>query len=152
MKHALCTIILKYTLSPQQVIVWDVDHGASGEWITTPRHVLVAHTAPVRCVAKATAGQDCHVVVSSSENGEMFVWDTVDGRVIESKRYPQFVHTSIQAYRTPDSQHVKLFCCGFYEEIMVVEPFSLEILFRLSSRLNSDWVSVKYHYIICENT
>ena len=49
--------------------------------------MLVAHTAPVKCVAKATAGQDCHVVVSSSENGEMFVWDTVDGRVIESKRY-----------------------------------------------------------------
>ena len=89
---------------PEQVIVWDVDYGANGEWITTPRHVLVAHTAPVKCVAKATAGQDCHIVVSSSENGEMFVWDTVDGRVIESKRYPQFVHTSIQAYRTPDSQ------------------------------------------------
>ena len=79
-----------------QVIVWDVDYGAGGEWMTTPRHVLVAHTAPVRCVTKATAGQDCHTVVSSSENGEMFVWDTVDGRVIESKKYPQFVHTSIQ--------------------------------------------------------
>ena len=61
-------------------------------------------------------------------------------------RYPQFVHTSIQAYRTPDSQLVKLFCCGFYEEIMVVEPFSLEVLFRLSSRLNSDWISA-FHVI-----
>ena len=71
--------------------MWDVDFGAKGEWITTPRHVLVAHTAPVKCVTKATAGQDCHVVVSSSENGEMFVWDTVDGRVIESKRY-DFAH------------------------------------------------------------
>ena len=61
-------------------------------------------------------------------------------------RYPQFVHTSIQAYRTPDSQLVKLFCCGFYEEIMVVDPFSLEVLFRLSSRLNSDWISA-FHVI-----
>ena len=43
-------------------------------------------------------------------------------------------------------QNVKLFCCGFYEEIMVVEPFSLEVLFRLSSRLNSDWISA-FHVI-----
>ena len=56
------------------------------------------------------------------------------------------LHTTTQAYRTPDSQHVKLFCCGFYEEIMVVEPFSLEILFRLSSRINSDWISA-FHVI-----
>ena len=54
--------------------------------------------------------------------------------------------TTTQAYRTPDSQLVKLFCCGFYEEIMVVDPFSLEILFRLSSRINSDWISA-FHVI-----
>ena len=78
-----------------QVLLWEVD--ASGQtWVVTPRHMLVGHTAPVRCVAKASAGQDCHHIVTTSENGEMFAWDTVDGRALESRRYPNKVHTTIQ--------------------------------------------------------
>jgi hypothetical protein len=34
---------------------------------------------------------------------------------------------------------VKLYCCGFYEEIVVMDPFALTILFQLSSRQNPDW-------------
>jgi hypothetical protein len=34
---------------------------------------------------------------------------------------------------------VKLYCCGFYEEIVVMDPFALTILFQLSSRHNPDW-------------
>ncbi len=122
-----------------QVILWEVEAGHG--WDVTPRHMLVGHTAPVRCVAKASSGQDCHHVVTSSESGEMFTWDTVDGRAVESRRRASHVHTSMQAYRTPDSSVVKLFCCGFYEEIVVMEPFSLEVLFSLSSRMSPDWVS-----------
>lgn len=70
--------------------------GGGGEWGLTPRHLLVGHTAPVKCIAKASSGQDCHQIVSSSENGEMFTWDTVDGRVIESKKYSHHVHTTMQ--------------------------------------------------------
>ena len=51
------------------------------------------------------------------------------------------MHTSIQAYRTPDSSMVRLFCCGFYQEIVVLDPFTLEPLFELSSRINPDWIS-----------
>ena len=101
-----------------QVLLWevDVDRGGGGggaaqaesedanhqprrppPWTVTPRHMLVGHTAPVRCVAKASAGQDCHHIVTTSENGEMFTWDTVDGRALESRRYPNHVHTTIQA-------------------------------------------------------
>ncbi len=129
--------------SDGQVVLWEVDASRppGQQWDVTPRHMLVGHTAPVRCVAKASSGQDCHHVVTSSENGEMFTWDTVDGRAVEARRYSAHVHTSIQAYRTPDSSVVKLFCCGFYEEIVVMEPFSLEILFQLSSRMSPDWVS-----------
>ena len=32
-----------------------------------------------RCIAKASPGTDCHHVVTSSDCGEMFLWDTVDG-------------------------------------------------------------------------
>ena len=43
--------------------------------------------------------------------------------------------------RVPDSNMVKLFCCGYYEEVCVMDPYSLEILFQLSSRINPDWIS-----------
>ena len=128
-----------------QIVLWEVDASpadtSNSEWSVVPRHLLVGHTSPVKCVAKASSGQDCHHIVTSAENGEMFTWDTVDGRAVEAKRYPNNVHTNMQADRTPDSAVVKLFCAGFYEEILVMEPFSLDILFQLGSRMNPDWVS-----------
>ena len=126
--------------SDGQILLWEVD-ATTSSWQVVPRHLLVGHTAPVKCIAKASPGQEGHHIVSSSENGEMFTWDTVDGRAVESKRLGNHVHTTMQAYRTPDTAQVKLFCCGFYEEIVVMEPFSLEILFQLSSRINPDWIS-----------
>ena len=56
----------------------------------------MGHTAPVKCIAKATAGSEAHHVVTSSENGEMFAWDTVDGRCLENRKHPGYIHTSIQ--------------------------------------------------------
>ena len=86
--------------SDGQVILWEVDlTPGNGDWKLTPRHMLMGHTATVKCIAKATAGTDTHHVVTSSENGEMFSWDTIDGRCIESKKHPGLVHTTIQAYK-----------------------------------------------------
>jgi len=121
-----------------QVIIWQLD--STDRWNFTPRHMLIGHTAPVKCIAKASPGVDCHHIVTSSESGEMSTWDTVDGACLESKKISQ-VHSSIQAYRVPDSNMVKLFCCGYYEEVCVMDPYSLEILFQLSSRINPDWIS-----------
>ena len=63
----------------------------------------MGHTAPVKCIAKATAGTEAHHVVTSSENGEMFSWDTIDGRCIETKKHPGLVHTSIQVRKTRET-------------------------------------------------
>ena len=96
--------------SDGQILLWEVDNNnnnnsrnnngngnnSGDKWGLTPRHLLVGHTAPVKCIAKAGSGQDCHQIVSSSENGEMFTWDTVDGRVIESKKYSHHIHTTMQ--------------------------------------------------------
>ena len=84
--------------SDGQVILWEVDPSTQTEssWNLTPRHLLMGHTAPVKCIAKATAGTEAHHVVTSSENGEMFSWDTIDGRCIENRKHPGLVHTSIQ--------------------------------------------------------
>lgn len=35
----------------------------------------------------------------------------------------------------------RLFCNGYYAEILIMDPFSLEVLFSLASRVNPDWIS-----------
>lgn len=42
------------------------------------------------------------------------------------------------------SEDVKLFCNGYYAEILIMDPFSLEIIFTLSSREKSDWISALF--------
>ncbi|XP_023324405.1 WD repeat-containing protein 7 isoform X4 [Eurytemora carolleeae] len=121
-----------------QIIIWALDN--TDTWKLNPRHMLIGHTSLVRCIAKASPGTDCHHIVSSSDNGEMSLWDTVDGQCIDSKKL-NFIHTNIQAYRVPDSSVVKLFCCGFYEEVLVMDPYSLTVTFTLNSRINPDWIA-----------
>lgn len=101
---------------------------------------LVGHTAPVLCLSRASIIQDNNFLVSSSENGEMCTWDLIDGKCRESIKLPQ-VHTSIQAYHMSNCDDIRLFCIGYYAEIMVMDPFSLEVLFCLSSKVNPDWIS-----------
>lgn len=40
-----------------------------------------------------------------------------------------------------NSEDLRLFCNGYYAEILIMDPFSLEILFSLSSKMNPDWIS-----------
>ncbi|XP_049847123.1 WD repeat-containing protein 7 isoform X2 [Schistocerca gregaria] len=105
-----------------------------------PRCLLVGHTAPVLCLAKASVVLDNNYIVSSSESGEMCCWDLVDGKCREVVKLAH-VHTTIQAYHMSGCDDVRLFCNGYYSEILVMDPFSLEILFTLSSRVNPDWIS-----------
>lgn len=106
----------------------------------TPRCLLVGHTAPVLCLSRASIVQDNNFLVSSSENGEMCTWDLVDGKCKENVKLPQ-VHTSIQAYHMSNCDDIRLFCNGYYAEILVMDPFSLEIIFSLSSKVKPDWIS-----------
>uniref|UniRef100_A0A0K2TM39 WD repeat-containing protein 7 n=1 Tax=Lepeophtheirus salmonis TaxID=72036 RepID=A0A0K2TM39_LEPSM len=115
-----------------EIILWDMDHN----WNLTPRHLLVGHSSGIRCLTKT--GQ---YLVSASENGELNLWDPVDGSCIESKKYPHLVHSWVQSYRSPANNRVKLFSCGLYEEIVAFDSTSLEVLFQLSSRVNPDWIS-----------
>lgn len=106
----------------------------------TPRCLLVGHTAPILCISKASITQDNNYIVSSSEAGEMCTWDLVDGKCKETVKLPQ-VHTNMQAYHMCNCEDVRLFCNGYYPEILVMDPFNLEILFMLSSKQNPDWIS-----------
>lgn len=48
-------------------------------------------------------------------------------------------------------EDLRLFCNGYYAEILIMDPFSLEILFSLSSKVNPDWISalhVRHTFLI----
>uniref|UniRef100_A0A2A4JZ52 WD repeat-containing protein 7 n=1 Tax=Heliothis virescens TaxID=7102 RepID=A0A2A4JZ52_HELVI len=120
-----------------QICIWQVD---PDNLKMTPRCLLVGHTAPVTCLSRASIIQDNNFIVSSSEAGEMCTWDLVDGKCRESVKLSQ-IHTNIQAYHMCNSEDLRLFCNGYYAEILIMDPFSLEILFSLSSKMNPDWIS-----------
>ncbi|XP_067003219.2 WD repeat-containing protein 7 isoform X2 [Anabrus simplex] len=120
-----------------QICLWQVDPDTLK---MTPRCLLVGHTGPVLCLSKASILLDNNYIVSSSESGEMCTWDLVDGKCRELVKLP-YVHTNIQAYHMCGADDVRLFCNGYYAEVLVMDPFSLEILFMLSSRVNPDWIS-----------
>uniref|UniRef100_A0A1Y1K5S4 WD repeat-containing protein 7 n=1 Tax=Photinus pyralis TaxID=7054 RepID=A0A1Y1K5S4_PHOPY len=120
-----------------QICLWQVDPDSIK---MTPRCLLVGHTAPVLCISKASIIQDNNYIVSSSEAGEMCTWDLVDGKCREVVKLPQ-VHTNMQAYHMCNCEDVRLFCNGYYPEVLIMDPFSLEILFALSSKVNPDWIS-----------
>ncbi|PNF24264.1 WD repeat-containing protein 7, partial [Cryptotermes secundus] len=120
-----------------QICLWQVDPDTLK---MTPRCLLVGHTAPVLCLSKASIVLDNNFIVSSSESGEMCTWDLVDGKCREVVKLP-YIHTSIQAYHMCGCDDVRLFCNGYYAEVLVMDPFSLEIVFTLASRVNPDWIS-----------
>ncbi|XP_077293336.1 WD repeat-containing protein Rbcn-3B isoform X4 [Arctopsyche grandis] len=117
-----------------QICIWQVDPDTLK---MTPRCLLVGHSAPVLCLSRAS---DNNFIVSSSEAGEMCTWDLIDGKCREHVKLPQ-VHTNIQAYHMCNSDDLRLFCNGYYAEILIMDPFSLEILFSLSSKVHPDWIS-----------
>lgn len=106
----------------------------------TPRYLLIGHTTSVLCISKASILPDYNYIVSSSESGEMCLWDLVDGKCMETVKIPQ-VHTNLQAYQMSGCDDIRLFCNGYYVEILIMDPFSLEILFSLTSKVNPDWIS-----------
>ncbi|BES88908.1 WD repeat-containing protein 7-like [Nesidiocoris tenuis] len=120
-----------------QICLWQVEPESLK---MIPRCLLVGHTAPILCLSKASVVQDNNYVVSSTESGEMCTWDLVDGKCRELVKLP-YVHTSMQAYHMEGTEDVRLFCNGYYADILIMDPFSLEIIYTLSSRVSPDWIS-----------
>lgn len=42
------------------------------------------------------------------------------------------------------TEDIRLFCNGYYAEVIIMNPFTLEIIFSLSSRVSPDWISALY--------
>ncbi|XP_057328000.1 WD repeat-containing protein 7 isoform X8 [Microplitis mediator] len=119
------------------ICLWQVDPETLK---MTPRCLLVGHTGSVMCLSRASDVLELDYIVSCSENGEMCTWDLVNGNCRENVKIA-YVHTQMFAYVSTGSDKVSLFCSGYYPEVLVMDPFSLEILYTLSSRVNPDWIS-----------
>ncbi|XP_011310240.1 WD repeat-containing protein 7 isoform X6 [Fopius arisanus] len=120
-----------------QICLWQVDPDTLK---MTPRCLLVGHTAPIMCLSRASVIMEQNYIVSSSESGEMCTWDLVDGKCREAVKLNN-IHTQMLPYVSAGGEDVRLFCSGYYPEVLVMDPFSLEVLFTLSSRVNPDWIS-----------
>ncbi|GFQ73668.1 WD repeat-containing protein 7 [Trichonephila clavata] len=119
-----------------RICVWDFKDKQK----IIPRCLLFGHTAPVLCLSHGSVGSDSTLLVSSSEAGEMSLWDITDGRCLETAKLP-YIHTAIHSYQMSGSNDVRLFCNGYYAEILVMDVLTLDVLFTLSSRVNPDWIS-----------
>ncbi|XP_035210198.1 WD repeat-containing protein 7-like isoform X2 [Stegodyphus dumicola] len=122
-----------------RICVWDVSDNLK----IVPRCLLFGHTAPVLCLTYGSIATDSTLLVSSSEAGEMSLWDLTDGRCLESAKLP-YIHTSIHSYHMLGTNDVRLFCNGYYAEILVLDVLTFDILFTLSSRVNPDWISAMH--------
>lgn len=69
----------------------------------------------------------------------MCLWNTEDGRCLESSK-TNYTHTSIQTFQVSERE-CRIYCIGYYSEILVIDPRTFEIHYRLTSTIEPDWIS-----------
>lgn len=119
-----------------QICIWDVEHDPVLS--IAPRCMIFGHTQPVLCIADGDFSTK-NTFVTSSSTGEMCLWDVDDGQCLETKK-TQYTHTYMQSFKVTQKD-CRLFCVGYYAEILVIDSKTFAIKFRLSSKDNPDWIS-----------
>ncbi|KAK0414604.1 hypothetical protein QR680_011521 [Steinernema hermaphroditum] len=122
------------------LIQWTVDE--QRRWIQ-PKMMMVAHQASISCISATGFLPTSTCYVSASVDGHVCLWDSVDGRSVDSA-HTGYIHRRIvpHSYRISKNQsHVRLLCTGDYSEILVMDAQDLSIQFTLSSRVEPDWIS-----------
>lgn len=119
-----------------QICIWELEH--SPILSITPRAIIFGHTAPILCIADGDFVNK-NTIVTSCDTGEMCLWNVDDGQCLETKN-TQYTHTFMQSFKV-NSKECRLFCIGHYAEILVIDPKTFSIRFRLSSKENPDWIT-----------
>lgn len=119
-----------------QICIWDVEQDPILS--ITPRCMIFGHTVSVLCIADGDFLTN-NTIVTSSDNGEMCLWNVDDGQCLETKK-TQHIHTFMQSFKV-STKDCRLFCVGHYAEILVMDPKTFNIQFRLSSKEQPDWVT-----------
>ncbi|MFH4974008.1 hypothetical protein AB6A40_000717 [Gnathostoma spinigerum] len=120
-----------------EVIIWDVTE--KGELVA--RMMLIGHDASITCLSPTGVTVSSTRFVSASSDGQLNLWDSTDGRSVDSVLSP-YIHRSITPYCVHGSSpySCRLYCIGDYAEIIVLDPQDLNTLFTLSSRVEPDWI------------
>ncbi|XP_041325093.1 WD repeat-containing protein 72 [Pyrgilauda ruficollis] len=121
-----------------QICLWDL----SSDLQISSKEILFGHTASVTCLAKAREFEKQPYVVSATENGEMCVWNVTSGQCIVNAKLP-YRHTAIHYYHCSFRMTGEgwLLCCGEYQDVLIIDAKTLDVLHTLSSSQSSDWIN-----------
>ncbi|XP_055517056.1 WD repeat-containing protein 72-like isoform X2 [Leucoraja erinacea] len=141
--HSICALMLTddqrtiVTGSREgQICLWNL----SPDFRIQPRVLLFGHTTSITSLGKASEKQP--YIVSAAENGEMCLWNVTSGQCIEQTKLP-FTHTAIYYYYRSFRMSGEgwLLCCGQYQDVLVIDARTLELLHALASSATPDWIS-----------
>jgi WD repeat-containing protein 7 len=107
---------------------------------------MIGHTSIVNCLAKAGSNKEEEYLVSSSENGEMKLWEINQKKCVENIKMSNTIHKNIYSSKV-NGKYTRLFCIGNYTDVLVMDPISLDILYTLVSREQHQWINA-----LCINT
>ncbi|VDN07727.1 unnamed protein product [Thelazia callipaeda] len=104
--------------------------------------MMIGHENSITALSATDSAENLTRFVSASADGQLTLWDGVDGRSIDSI-FTTYIHRRIMLHRnTSDSFNIyNLYCMGDYSEIVVINPQDMIILFTLSSRVDPDWIA-----------
>lgn len=50
----------------------------------------------------------------------------------------------IKTYQLVGHEDIRLFCNGYYAEILIMDVTTLEVIYSLTSKVNPDWISAMH--------
>nr|CAD2136030.1 unnamed protein product [Meloidogyne enterolobii] len=118
------------------VMQWMVDESLG--WIQ-PQMVMLAHKTCISCISPNSTSVSASKFISCSEDGHICLWDSADGRIIDSMR-TNYVHRKVKPYACKNLHEI-LFCVGDYTDVVAIHPHDLNVLYTLNSRAEPDWLN-----------
>ncbi|GMS89618.1 hypothetical protein PENTCL1PPCAC_11793, partial [Pristionchus entomophagus] len=108
----------------------------------TPRLMMSGHCACITALSPASLSHKSSRFISASSDGEVALWDWQDGRCIDAAE-SSYLHRRMVPYlnESPTQKRTMIICSGEYNDLVVLDPSDLTVLFYFNSRVEPDWVS-----------
>lgn len=120
-----------------QVMLWIVNESLG--WIQ-PQMMLLAHETAITCMSPTSTSLSTSKFVTTSEDGHICLWDSIDGRIIDSLR-TNYIHRRIKPYASNNTPQEVLICVGDYSDVIILHPHDLSVLYTLNSQAEPDWIT-----------
>ncbi|GMT20536.1 hypothetical protein PFISCL1PPCAC_11833 [Pristionchus fissidentatus] len=108
----------------------------------TPRLMMTGHCAAITALTPASLSHKSTRFISASADGEVSLWDWQDGRCIDAAE-SNYLHRRMVPYlnHTATQKRTIIICSGEYNDLVVLDPSDLTVMFYFNSRVEPDWVS-----------